>query len=104
MGEPLIGRVSRQMWVKKQKSYPRKLTKRTQNLLVIFSVIWWIVLAAAASPIQAQPTVSRVEPQSWWLGSTLNPVRLLISGKNLTGARVQAAEAGLPITNPPLIS
>ena len=69
-----------------------------------FSVISWIVLAPAASPIQAQPAVSRVEPPSWWTGSTLNPVRLLISGKNFTDARVQAVGAGLRIANPPSVS
>lgn len=91
------------MWFKKQKNYPRKLTKTTRSFLVVFSVTSWIVLAAADST-QAQPAVSRVEPPSWWTGSTLNPVRLLISGKNLKGARVQAVGTGLRIARPPSIN
>ncbi|HEV7797922.1 MAG TPA: alpha-amylase family glycosyl hydrolase [Pyrinomonadaceae bacterium] len=36
------------------------------------------------------PSVIKVEPPSWWAAHTLNPVRLLVRGKNLRGARVQA--------------
>lgn len=42
--------------------------------------------AAAGTP----PAVTRVEPPNWWPGHTLNPVRLLISGSGLAGARVEA--------------
>ncbi|BDI31653.1 glycosyl hydrolase [Capsulimonas corticalis] len=36
------------------------------------------------------PAVDRVEPPSWWAGSTMNPVRVLLHGKNLAGAKVTA--------------
>ena len=32
--------------------------------------------------------VEKVEPPNWWAGHSINPVRVLIRGKNLTGARV----------------
>jgi neopullulanase len=35
-----------------------------------------------------QPTVTKVEPPNWWVGHTLNPVRLLVRGTNLNGASV----------------
>ena len=35
------------------------------------------------------PEVLKVDPPSWWTGSSVNPVRLLIRGRNLKGARVQ---------------
>jgi len=38
----------------------------------------------------AAPTVSKVEPPNWWPGHTLNPVRVLIRGTDLTGATVRA--------------
>ncbi len=41
------------------------------------------------------PSVSKVEPPSWWAGHTINPVRLLVRGKNLTGARVRATEPAI---------
>jgi glycosidase len=34
------------------------------------------------------PTVLKVDPPSWWPGHTLNPVRLLVRGRNLQGANV----------------
>jgi len=36
------------------------------------------------------PSISKVEPPSWWTGHTINPVRLLVRGQNLAGARVFA--------------
>lgn len=36
------------------------------------------------------PLVTKVEPPSWWASHTINPVRLLVRGKNLTGARVRS--------------
>jgi glycosidase len=47
----------------------------------------------AARPVPSsqsnRPSVIKVEPPSWWAGHTINPVRLLVRGKNLTGARVR---------------
>src|SRR5216684_1593003 len=45
------------------------------------------------------PSVSKVEPPSWWAGHTINPVRLLVRGKNLTGARVHATERAIQTSN-----
>ena len=52
-----------------------------------------VVLIFASAVAQAQnsaPKVLKVEPPSWWAGHTINPVRLLIRGKNLRGARLIA--------------
>jgi glycosidase len=38
--------------------------------------------------VGAQPTVEKVEPPSWWTGSTINPVRILLTGKNLRFAKM----------------
>jgi glycosidase len=45
---------------------------------------------SASTGLTAPPRVSRVEPPNWWVGHSHNPVRLLISGENLSGARVEA--------------
>lgn len=37
------------------------------------------------------PTVLKVEPPNWWTEHTLNPVRVVIRGRHLTGARVTAS-------------
>jgi len=59
---------------------------------------------AAVQPAD-KPAVLKVEPPSWWPGHTLDPVRLMLRGHGLTGARVEAAPAsglsvGLVRVNP----
>jgi glycosidase len=39
----------------------------------------------------AAPAISKVEPPNWWPDHTINPVRLLIRGSELSGASVDAA-------------
>jgi glycosidase len=38
------------------------------------------------------PSVTKVEPPSWWANQSINPVRLLVRGANLKGARVMASK------------
>ena len=56
------------------------------------------LLIAANTFAQNRPEVSKVEPPGWWANHTINPVRLLIRGKNLQGAKLQATGAGLSVT------
>ena len=62
-----------------------------------------ITLSAVLSTVvQAQsPTITKVEPPSWWRGSSVNPVRLLIRGTNLSGASVQPVGHGLRVIGIP---
>jgi neopullulanase len=48
-------------------------------------------LALAGTVYAEAPTVTRVEPPSWWPGHALASVRLLVSGEHLAGARVFGA-------------
>lgn len=45
-------------------------------------------LAAGSLSAQA-PMVSKVEPPNWWVNSSVNPVRVLVRGTNLGGARFE---------------
>lgn len=45
------------------------------------------------------PSVEKIEPPNWWVQSTLNPVRVLIRGKNLTGAKVELNNPGITASN-----
>jgi len=47
-----------------------------------------LILAAACTAFAASPVVEKVEPPNWWMGHTINPVRILIKGKNFNGAQV----------------
>ncbi len=46
------------------------------------------------------PTVEKIEPLNWWANYSVNPVRVLVRGQNLTGANVVApANSGLKAYN-----
>jgi len=48
---------------------------------------------AVGAPVS--PEVVKVEPPSWWPGHSINPVRLLVRGRNLGGVRVESTGPGL---------
>jgi neopullulanase len=45
------------------------------------------------------PSVSKVEPPSWWANHSINPVRLLVRGANLQGARVKAGNRDIVVSD-----
>ncbi|MCD9188327.1 MAG: cyclomaltodextrinase N-terminal domain-containing protein [Pyrinomonadaceae bacterium] len=45
------------------------------------------------------PTVEKVEPPSWWTNSSINPVRVLLTGKNLKGETVWTNDSALKASN-----
>jgi hypothetical protein len=47
-----------------------------------------LLLAAPAAGAQA-PGGEKVEPPNWWAGHSINPVRLLVRGRHLAGARLE---------------
>lgn len=69
------------------------------RVLVLFLSLSCLAGGPAASPtkpsIGSAPEVLKVEPPGWWAGHSINPVRLLIRGHNLSGAKVTAQGAGV---------
>lgn len=62
-----------------------------------------IVLATAIScHAQGAPKVFKVEPPSWWAGSSVNPVRLMIRGEGLKAARLSVSAPGLRVVKAPV--
>jgi neopullulanase len=59
------------------------------------SVLALVIVYASLCMAQAAPEVLKVEPPNWWIGHSINPVRVLMRGRNLQGARVEAVGAGL---------
>lgn len=65
---------------------------------------WKIITRVAAclllslSYVLAQPTITKVDPPSWWSNHTINPVRLLVRGANLHGARVSSANPAFRVS------
>lgn len=58
----------------------------------------FVALAASVPAIaQEAPRVVNMEPPNWWPGHSINPVRLLIHGENLSGATVGVARQGVAV-------
>jgi glycosidase len=56
-----------------------------------------LTLLPAAVLAAAPPQVTKVEPPNWWIGHSINPVRLLIRGHNLDGAHITANSPDLEV-------
>jgi glycosidase len=77
-----------------------KIVARHTKLLGLLALAFLLLLGNA--PTQAKqdaPEVLKIEPPNWWAQSSINPVRLLIYGKNLSGATVEATSADLRTSN-----
>lgn len=58
-------------------------------LRVVLVIAFLIVTAPLATAATDGPTILKVEPSSWWANHSIQPVRLLVRGRGLTGARVR---------------
>jgi 4-alpha-glucanotransferase len=73
----------------------KQLTTLYGRLVIcLVCVHLWAVFTFAQAP-----EILKVEPPSWWTGSTLNPVRLLIRGRNFQGAQLKSPSAQLRLSN-----
>ena len=63
-----------------------RMRMRLSSITLAFALLGALAPEAALSA-QA-PTIEKVDPPSWWAGYSINPVRLLVHGANLAGARV----------------
>jgi 4-alpha-glucanotransferase len=75
----------------------KKLATLYGRLLVLF--ICFVIYSPLA--IAQNPEVLKIDPPSWWTGSALNPIRLLIHGKNLKGAAVRVNGPGVRVAGTP---
>lgn len=59
--------------------------------------------ASAKTPVHSgDPSSSgilKVEPPNWWIGHSINPVRVMIHGKGLEGARVESSDPGISVSH-----
>lgn len=59
-----------------------------KKLVTGLCALIFVSSCALAQQVRPAPSVLKVEPPSWWAGHSINPVRLLVRGANLDGARV----------------
>ena len=57
-----------------------------------------IVFCFTSALAQTAPSITKVDPPSWWANYTINPVRLLVRGTNLHGARVRSLNPELGVS------
>jgi glycosidase len=74
---------------------PLRSDRFVLNIAAAIMSIVASAIAVNAFPQAGQPSVSKVDPPSWWAGHTINPVRLLVHGQNLVGARVRTTASAL---------
>jgi 4-alpha-glucanotransferase len=78
----------------------KKLASLYGRLLVCaLCVCLWPLMVAAQNA-----EVTKVDPPSWWTNSSVNPVRLLIRGRNLKGAPIRAAGPNVRILGVPKVN
>lgn len=63
------------------------------------AIILCLFTAISALANYNAPTISKIEPPSWWANHTINPVRLLIRGENFQSAKVTSENKALKISN-----
>src|SRR5688572_9467896 len=76
------------------------LEKNMKNNFWIFIFLLLITCCLGLTVPAQTPTVEKIEPPNWWLNSTINPVRVLVRGKNFNGARVESADTTITVSNP----
>ncbi|MDX6612240.1 MAG: neopullulanase [Blastocatellia bacterium] len=73
-------------------------------LKFIVAPIVVLFIGAPFCVAQSAPKVLKVEPPSWWAGSSVIPVRLLIRGRDFKGAQVQAIGSGWRVVGQPTVN
>src|SRR2546425_3912167 len=59
---------------------------KIQRAGILFAVVMGAAFSSAAQ--SGAPQVIKVDPPSWWVGHSINPVRMFVHGRNLAGARL----------------
>ncbi|HJU91565.1 MAG TPA: alpha-amylase family glycosyl hydrolase, partial [Pyrinomonadaceae bacterium] len=72
------------------------MQRKQQTQLVVFFVLLCAVWSSSSAVAQ---TVTKVDPPSWWAKHTINPVRLLVRGTDLHGARVSSTNSEIQVSN-----
>jgi neopullulanase len=74
--------------------------KQTFSKIFITALMFALLLITASTrATQSAPEVLKVEPPNWWAGHSINPVRLLLRGRNLNGATMESSSADLRTGN-----
>src|SRR6266498_678584 len=70
------------------------------RLLFVAALLFGGISSAAAQ----MPEVLRSDPPGWWVGSSLNPIRILIRVRNLRGVRAAPVGGGFRVVGAPKVN
>lgn len=65
--------------------------------LVLFFTLTF--LTSAGTTLAQAPSVVKVDPPSWWANHSINPIRILIRGRNLSGSQLKSPSTDLRFSN-----
>ena len=79
----------------------KSLVKQTIFLLIAAIVLSPLAIAQnKIASANAPPQILKVEPPNWWANHTINPVRVLVRGENLSSlTKVESRDKALKISN-----
>jgi neopullulanase len=72
--------------------------KRHKIIPSISLCLLCVLYLFVAESFAQSPSVTKVDPPSWWAKHTINPVRLLVRGANLRGAHVKATNTEMRVS------
>ena len=61
---------------------------KIERAIILCTIVFGAGFSCAAQA--GPPQVTKIDPPSWWVRHSINPVRILIQGRNLAGARLSA--------------
>jgi glycosidase len=71
-----------------------------QRTPVLAFTLFFVSSCTIASASQVKPPeIIKVDPPSWWVRHSVNPVTLLVRGRNLSGSQVRSVGAALQTSN-----
>ncbi len=71
-------------------TFQSPLSQKNSGSLVFIRGRYVLLLLGVTTAFADPTTITKVEPPNWWIGHSLNPVRVLVEGRNLSGAQVTA--------------
>jgi glycosidase len=71
------------------------------GLISILIVVCCVAVSGQQDPSVSKegPVVTKIDPPSWWANHSINPIRVLIRGRKLSGARIKSPAAQLRFSN-----
>jgi len=73
---------------------------KSSAFVIAPATVFLLLLVRGISLAQSPPEVFKVDPPSWWVRHSINPVRLLLHGRNLQATRLQVVGSGVRLGTP----